>query len=136
MKHKIKISMSSISMRIDLINYYELLINKLDVAIQSVSKSISDTKQLTDLFRINDEAANAIQVVMKRNLLDLDAFFRSNGESLNPADFEEIKSKALNDYCIYIETAIDREKNPFGILVISDWFIDQNERNFIRFGID
>lgn len=123
-------------MRIDLINYYELIVNKLDVAIQSVSTSISDAKQLTDLFRINDEAVNAIQVVMKRNLIDLDAFFRSNGESLVTADFEEIKSKALNDYCVYVETAIDREKNPFGILVISDWFIDQNERNVIRFVIE
>ena len=124
--------MSSSSIRIDLISYYESLINKLDVAIQSVSTSISDATQLTDLFSINDETVNAIQVVMKRNLHDLDAFFRSNGDSLT-ADFEEIKSKALNDYCIYIEAAIDREKNPLGILVISDWFIDQNERNVIRF---
>jgi hypothetical protein len=121
-----------LSVRINLINYYESLTNKLDVAIQNISATTLDPKQLNELFEVNEEAVDAIKVVMKRNLNDLDIFLKTNSIS-DVTTEEHIKSRALNDFCIYIESPIDREKNPFGILIVSDWFIDQNERNLIRY---
>ena len=112
--------------------YFKFLWFTLYQFYQIKAKSTLDPKQLNELFEVNEEAVDAIKVVMKRNLNDLEIFLKTNSISDLTTE-EHIKSRALNDFCIYIESPIDREKNPFGILIVSDWFIDQNERNLIRY---
>jgi hypothetical protein len=62
-----------------------------------------------------------------------EAYFSSKYYEL---DREEIKANALNSYCLFINNNILNSEfkslNPIGLLVCCDWYLDENQLNFIR----
>jgi hypothetical protein len=113
----------------DLINHYDLIKSEIDYLIHKKSENIeridySKLIQLCDkIFNFNMEQVN--QYFDKNK-------FEKNYKKLNK---EIVKEKILTKYCIFIGSEqFQRNLKNFliGHLIITDWYIDENQFNFLK----
>jgi hypothetical protein len=124
---------------------------------QSPSSLENDTLNLNNpikkkerIFHINKNLINLVEVMFENNIKEIDRYFaniekehtnsttnnNNDTTSNNLNDRENIKLKVLTSYCLFISR--DKLKDEFkrlvtlGILIITDWYLDENQINFLR----
>ena len=126
-----------IELKKEIIDYFDKIKSDIDIRTLELtdptSKNISEeensivyktAKQLIDLIDYNCSSC----------LNDINSYF-VNAVSDESQDINEIKKSAINSYSIYLRFQDIKEQFNYmklGFLFTFDWFIEENELNFIR----
>lgn len=143
------VSKLKIEIKNELINYYDDLKFEIDIRVQeiliSIDRKLAENSAKTeqnklenvrkDLLKANITFINTIDETCNKNLIDIEKYFhQSKSTSINK---EEIKSIALNDYCVFInsdwEPAKENDLLQVGNLFKLDWYANKNVCRYIEF---
>ena len=111
----------------ELINYYEDVINRCDLTAQALFVNGNDNESL---HIAHQEIITNVRETLEVSMSDIDKNQVANYKSL-----EKLKYNLISRHCFYAENLHDRLSYPLGVLVVADWYIDQNEMELLRFVI-
>jgi hypothetical protein len=121
----------------NLINYYikiKLDLNK-DVKSKLSDNSIDDLLRKT-ITNSSRQMNNKIDKAMEFNMLELNQFFSSSTTTLKSNDKEEMKMLLIKTFCYYLPfNSLNvnlQQNNGIGMLILTDWYLDQNQINYIK----
>lgn len=109
--------------KLELIEYYDGLKNEIDLKTQSLVMSASESSEKSsidteNLFKLSDDFNQKLDEILKKNTSSM------NKDGANSAD-------NLTCDCVLITKSRTNLKNEIGLLVVSDWFMNSNEKLFI-----
>ena len=122
--------------KLDLINHYDWVKSELDYLIHKKLAKFED-KTKTKNVDYND----LIEICTKNfniNINEINQYFDNlnlKSEDLALLDKEKIKENAINSYCTFLtneKLQSDLSNYFVGFFIISDWYIDKNQYNFLR----
>jgi hypothetical protein len=128
--------------KLDLINYYDILKSEIDIiaqesmiALERDSQS-SDKNKWQEIVDLNKELIDIVESIFNSNCKQIDDYFLSN-KRLNKMDKEAVKTIALSTFCTFISNYNlrndYRNKNALGLLIVCDWYLDENQLNFVKY---
>jgi hypothetical protein len=120
----------------DLINHFDITKNEIDLYAQS---QLSSNEKLLSNLDEKDKFWNVYQNL----IFKVDEIFEKNIAKLNDLDMNNFKSDKelakqdlINSYCCFIGNdslkAYFKNKFSVGILIITDWYLNQNEIAYLR----
>ena len=134
----------------ELINYYEITKNNIDVKSQNILLKIDEYLNLNNnnlsQERIND-VSNYRQMIFKKYqsfIKCIDEICDKNMHEINDIDYNmtnvisindinDIKKTIIKNYCLYIENQSNSKIiYPIGALISFDWYPSENEINFLK----
>lgn len=128
--------------KLDLINYYDSIKFEIDIIAQKQlstnEKSSSNLKnEQENLIELNKYLIERVDCLFDSNCIQIDEYF-SKITNRNENDAKEnVKINALKNYCSFISNACLKKeyknKNQIGLLIITDWYLDQNQLNYIKY---
>lgn len=128
MKHQLKTQ---------LILYFDAI--KCDIDIQSqkfLMDDSTDEEKRKEILNLNQFLIEKAESLFEKNSIDLETYFNQNDLINCESADEYIRKNAFKQYCIFIEGESLRselkDSNPIGILVITDFYINQGQQSFIR----
>ena len=109
--------------------------------LESNTIKINDPiKKREKILDINKKLINLVEVMFENNMKEIDRYFvnieKEHTMTNTANNIEDIKLKSLTSYCIFISR--DKLKDEFkrlvtlGILITTDWFLDDNQIYFLR----
>lgn len=109
--------------KLGLIEYYESLKNEIDLKTQNLVMSANESSEGSScdtehLFKLNDEFNQECDKILKKNTYSMDK------DSENSVD-------NLTCDCVFISKSHTKLHNEIGLLVVSDWFMNSEEKLFI-----
>jgi hypothetical protein len=124
-------------LKIETIDYYDNLKNKIDLKAQSLMLNDDNLneKDKKEILEENIFLIEQIDRVFNSNLNDLNQIFQNQNivpinDDQSMINKEEIKKRAFKNYLVCIEN----EYYPrFGIHFEFEWYIDENQLNFIKY---
>jgi hypothetical protein len=132
----------------ELINYYDGLKFEIDIRIQeiliSIDRKLNQKLSLTDqnklehvrkdLLKVNIKFIDCVDETCNKNMIEIEKYFQSKLTTFNK---EEIKSNALHDYCVFInsdwEPVKENELLQIGHLFKLDWYANTNVCKYLEF---
>lgn len=138
-----------------IVDYYELLLNELDVRVETICEKIhlnevSNASVIeNELNRIRSQFVKEIKRVQERNLLNFEQKSQSFLEKINnkgenftknekTETIERIKEIIFSDYCFLITNNLDvmlhsNRSTRLGLkLIICDWYLNENQVENLR----
>ena len=111
--------------KLELIDYYETLINNIDMTL--LKRQISSHNRL-----VYNGFAAQIRQTLRENIQQLEEFIESCVE-LKGNDIEWIKRNAMKGYYFFIQSINNKYcgKYPGGMLIWCDFYLEANEKNFL-----
>ena len=136
--------------KIDLIHYFNEVKSEIDIIAQETlntidlnkekngtnDSEISSTKE--KLLRINTNLVDLVEKIYNEDTIIIEKYFSNNIQNIDSVSTnkEKINASELIGYCLFVnKTNLKNElkqKVTLGVLVVTDWYLDQNQRNFIR----
>lgn len=133
------------NIRIDLFNYFEAIKNEIDVSTQKALSLIEENNsnvKVDELLDLDEKLALVVDTISRQSFAQIEDFFRANVQStgivldLDALDYSssELKRMVLRGNCCFIPSSDLVYKSAYGIgvLVTSDWFMSQEEMDFVR----
>lgn len=120
--------------KLDLINYYDTIKFDIDIKAQELllNESVEENVR-NDILKLNMDLIDRVEDIFAENLKVINKYFDQENNLKSSLDKEKIKMDALPSYCYYLNVDFLRKKiNLLGILVISDWYLDKNQINYLR----
>jgi hypothetical protein len=148
---------SKSNLKINLIKYYDATKSDIDIAAQELLCNVNNIdiigknaqspsqndpiKRREKILDINKNLINFVEIMFENNIKEIDKYFANiekehTNNNNNNINREDINMKSLTCYCIFISR--DKLKDEFkrlvmlGILIITDWYLDENQINFLR----
>jgi hypothetical protein len=132
--------------KLDLINYFDAIKSEIDICafnvLKDIESSLSTNKSdvLDNVYKLNQEMIDIVNKIYENNTICVNDFFQTLTEqeklSMNNLNKNDIKRFVLNGYCFYINIESlkhqFRDGNLLGLLIISDFYLDENLLNFLR----
>jgi hypothetical protein len=136
-----------------IVDYYELLLNELDVRVETICEKIhlnevSNASEIeNELNRIRSQFVKEIKRVQERNLLNFEQKSQSflekinnKGENFTRNDKinENVKEIIFSDYCFFITNNLDimlhsNRSTRLGLkLITCDWYLNENQVENLR----
>ena len=111
--------------KLDLIDYYETLINNIDLTL--LKRQIDFNNRL-----IYNGFAAKIRQTLCENIQQLEDYIESFF-NINDKDIEWIKRKALKGYYFFIQSLNRKYSDKYqgGMLIWCDFYLEANEKNFL-----
>lgn len=134
------------NIRIELYNYFEGIKNEIDVSTQKALGLLEDSNtdvKVVELLDLNEKLALVVDNISRQSFAQVEDFFRANlqlsdivsdQDSLDCYE-NDLKRKVLRGYCCFIP-GCDlgfQSAHGVGVLVTSDWFMSQEEMDFVRY---
>jgi hypothetical protein len=126
--------------KLDLINHYDTLRSEVDIKAQE--ELMFNHKCLTeagkqDIINLNLDLIKKLDYIFDLNCKQIDEYFTNTPQQeIEKLDKEEIKALALKHYCAFVSNNVlkneFKNKNPLGVFIVSDWYLNQNQLDFIR----
>jgi len=108
--------------KLELIEYYEAIKNTIDLKTQTLIMMANEPGKASiapeELLNLNDEFNQKCDQILNKNVNSLN----SGGQSM----------RNLTCDCIFITESYTKLKNEIGLLIISDWFMSENEKAFFH----
>ena len=123
-------------LKLYLIDYFDGV--KYDIEIQAqklLLKLEEGSKMREDVLNMNLRMVDMVKEIHDKNSKAIDDYFDSR-EQVEINDFEELKGIILNGFCIFYNKEDNfwlDDKLLIGKLIVTDWFLDQNQLNYLRF---
>jgi len=136
--------------RLELLNYYDSLKNEIDLNTQkalTILKNEGEIKlKANELLELNDQLVSVVDIISRQNFIKIDDFFENNRTQLmsvilkNGSNYSEadLKKIIFQNHCFFIpgnDLGL-RIDHCIGVLVTSDWFMSQDEINFVRMDME
>jgi hypothetical protein len=128
----------------ELIDFYDSLSNKIDIRAQRLLLSFENKSQKeNDIKRINElnsKLIKRIEKVLDSSLDQVNYYFENLQTNIDPSitTIPYLRENVLKSHFNYLEFQdVDEvhksiKANELGILIESDWFLEQNQLYFIR----
>jgi hypothetical protein len=121
----------------DLIDYFDSVKFEIDIQSQTKLINLTDPSPERDfLLKLNLELVNKVDELCTRNLLAVDNYYSSLDRKIYSTE-HDLKAGELNGYCIFFNSeTLDEwfvKDNQVGLLLVSDWYLDQNQKDYLRF---
>ena len=128
----------------ELINYYDIIKSEIDIKSQlllieysmGIYSSIINKDKLMSINMKLIEIANDL---FGKNMNQINDFFYSclnNSENSKIKNKDDIKSKALKNYCVFVRNENLREefktKYPLGLILLLDWYLTEKQTEFVK----
>ncbi len=116
--------------KINIIEYYENLKNKIDIKTQTqlVNESLLD-KEREELLRISNSFIEKCEETLKKTMNEIDEVAEESDPLIDQFTDKHIPN-LFSSHCMLIENSILPLKNSIGLLVVSDWSMNTNEIQF------
>ena len=118
----------------------QILLSKLEKEAKDAAEMESFKSKKEELLQLNMKLLNKIDSLYDANAIKLNEYLNGSNEDDSSKDTEAIKEMTFNGYCCYISNEnlheMYKENNPIGLLILSDWYLDQNQLNFIKLVFD
>lgn len=132
--------------KLDLINYFDTVKSEIDISALKVLDSIESLSNKSDVlnnvYKLNQEMIDIVNEIYENNAKCVNDFFRFSSTDDEMMRFpinksiEEIKRAVFNGYCFYINGESlkkqFRDGNLLGLLITSDFYLDENQLNFLK----
>jgi Leucine-rich repeat (LRR) protein len=122
----------------DLINYFDGLKFDIDIKAQEIlcNESLADYFK-EHILKLNMDLMDKIDEIFNNNMNLVNNYFESHkpsaSENQESLDKEKMKMKIINSYCYFINNDLLKKKiNPLGLLIITDWYLDDNQINYLK----
>lgn len=128
----------------DLIEYYDQIKFAIDMKVQNLLVNIENSQtgipdEKDYILKINFEMINIIEKIESFNMDQINLHF-SNQYHDNLNNQEDLKFRILRNHCFYIKESELcnqlRKKCIIGILVTADWYLNEEEIEYIRYPIN
>ena len=123
----------------DLIRHFDDVKADIDYSAQNLlakPKYCKEGKERMKIINLNIEMIKVVEKIFETNCDLVKQHFQSDECHNETIDKEEIKRKVFKSYCCFVGremlTKFTKKKNPIGILLLTDWYLDPNQCNFIR----
>jgi hypothetical protein len=119
--------------KLDLIRHYDTL--KSDVDLKAQEEMIYNNNQT--VINLNLELIEKIDYSFNLNCKQIDDYFlKISDQHIEQLDKEDIKALVFKQYCAFVSNNVldknYKNKNPLGVFIISDWYLNPNQLDFIR----
>lgn len=126
----------------EIIDYYDFVKSEIDIKSQEIlcNQNIDDVKK-KDILDIYANMINQCECLFEKNIDEINDYFENHnitdGEYDCVDDAENIKANVLSCYCGFIQNNLLKDhmrlKNKIGILFITDWYLDRNQLNYLKY---
>ena len=126
----------------EIIDYYDFVKSEIDIKSQEIlcNQNIDDVKK-KDILDIYANMINQCECLFEKNIDEINDYFENHnitdGEYDSVDDAENIKANVLSCYCSFIQNNLLKDhmrlKNKIGILFITDWYLDRNQLNYLKY---
>ena len=124
--------------KVDLINYFDGLKFDIDIKAQEIlcNDSLADYYK-EHIVKLNMDYIDKIDEIFNQNIYFINDFFENKQSIITDCpelfDKEKLKMKLINKYCYFINNDLLKKKiNPIGLLIITDWYLDENQINYLK----
>jgi hypothetical protein len=124
----------------EIIDYYDMVKSEIDIRSQEIlfNQSIDDAKK-KDTFDVYTKMIAECEQLFEKNIVEINDYFEKVDllEELVVDDADEIKTNILSGYCSFVRNDLLKDdlklKNKIGILFITDWYMDKNQLNYLKY---
>ena len=132
--------------KLDLINYYDTIKSEIDINAQETLLIFEKSRSLLEIcgenenlekeiIELNKEQIDHVENIFNKNCREIDDFSLICNSVLL-ANREDVKTSALKNYCTFISNKSLKKnlknKNRIGILIVSDWYFNENQVKYIK----
>jgi hypothetical protein len=118
--------------------YYDTITNEITSKAKHLYlNSSNNEKSKQELIESNHELVETLDELFESNCIELDQFYFGKSEEDGDKVFQRIeldKTKALKNYCTFLDgdNLIMKETNKFGLLIVTNWYMTQNQLDYIK----
>jgi hypothetical protein len=122
----------------ELDKYYMDLIVKIHALVEKkLFRLDQESDKLNEFNEFNKFLIEQIGETKISSLFEIDSFINDT-KSLLDLDKERIKSDALRKFCVFLsnddlnEQHIKSNANQIGLFIVTDWYLNQNQINYVK----
>jgi hypothetical protein len=122
-----------------LINYFDWTKSEIDFCAQKCLINLEDAdKRATRdmILKIYQDMIDTTVLFYNENAKACDVYFNSSESSKIFTTKDEVLLNTVNQFLIYFGNeklnSKFQESNPVGLLIVCDWYLNQNQINFLR----
>jgi hypothetical protein len=128
----------------ELIGYYDTIKSEIDIRAQLLLieypiRIYTSIIEKDKCMSINLKLIDMVNDLYGKNMNQINDFFYNcinNTDILKIKNRDDIKSKALKNYCVFINNENLREEfkinYPLGLIIILDWYLPENQVEFVK----
>jgi hypothetical protein len=129
----------------DLINFFDANKFEIDIKAQELLRDLNDKnnddshKQKNKILEYNEKLIKIVEEIFEENMEKINQeSTKALIESLSIVnERDKIKYMIINKCCYFIRSDyLNGNKildNPIGLIIVTDWFIDENQINYLKF---
>jgi hypothetical protein len=118
--------------KLDLINHYDWIKSEIDYLIHKKLANFENKEQSKKVDY--NELIELCNKTLDSNINEINEYF-NNADNCHLLDKEIIKEKAITNYCTFLtneSVQLDDANYFIGFIILSNWYIDNNQYNFLR----
>jgi hypothetical protein len=122
----------------DLKEYYGSITNEITSKAKNLylNSSINEINK-NELIESNHDLVEKLDELFESNCIELEQFYLGKNEEDGDEVFQRIESgkvKALRNHCTFLDgdNLIMKETNKFGLLIVTNWYMTQNQLDYIK----
>jgi hypothetical protein len=124
-------------MKKELIDYYDNFSNEIDISTQEIlirDTSLTQYKR-NNLVKINELFIKNVKEILDNSCIEIDLYNFMEKDLIHESNY--LKKEILKTSCFYIsQSNLNHRYNrscQIGVLVICNWYLDDNEKNFLKY---
>jgi hypothetical protein len=122
-------------LKLFLIEYFDGIQFEIDIQAQKLLEKLEDgSKKREDVLKMNLKMVDKVKEIHDKNSKAVDDYFNSR-DLVDTNNLEELKAIIFNGFCLFYS----KEENFWldttlllGILIVTDWYLDQNQMNYLK----
>jgi hypothetical protein len=118
-----------------LIDYFDGIKFDIEIQAQKLLEKLEDgSKMRGDVLKLNINMVDKVKEIHEKNSKAVDDYFDSR-DQIETKDLEELKSVIFNGFCVFYNIEDNfwlDDKLLLGMLIVTDFYLDQNQLNFLR----
>jgi hypothetical protein len=126
----------------ELIYYFDEIKTEIDINAQTkFSHTDDDYFEETNkiqFFSIYNFLIQKVDSIFDSSCNDINSYFldRENFQNIYESNKEDIKTQGIKNFCFYLSNDFlkleYKDINPIGLFINCDWYLDENQRNYIK----
>jgi hypothetical protein len=127
--------------KLELINYYDYLKSDIDIVAQNkllqIEKGEVNPRNKQKILNLYKHLIDKSNEIFESSCKSLDDYFaRIKNHNGNLDEKTQIKRREIKNFCYFIENSVlnndFKNENQLGLFISFDWFLDENQVNYIR----
>ncbi len=123
--------------KVELILHYDTIKSDIDIQSQKLLIDLTEEEKRKEILNLNELLIEKVNEIFEKNMMETDSYFSDENHFIVCDELvEDIKTKAFKKYCLFIDGECLRnglkESNSVGILIISDFYFNQDQQSFIK----